>query len=188
MKSPRPPTTHKPAFDWAHYRPEVELFEADTQKLARVFGKDWDKKENWYPPELVAIMDHQWTSILLHDLADRPSRPDEPGQSYSLRDLMLDPSPPQQLVLATRSFAESQLKSGVGTLPVDVARVIYYASLMVGLCRCGETTLDRASLLDGADWVMGRDWVNQEIKQQFAAMRAKLIKSGSANGKQSGPG
>ena len=162
--------------------PEVEVFSAEGSRLAKILSRDWITKDNWFPPELGAIMQHQWIAPLELDVEaiSRGSGGGETGADmavrHSLRDLMLDPSPPAELLRSTKDFAEAQLRVVDGPLPADVARVLYYASLLVARGRCGEPIgdLSNAELLAGVDWVMSQDWVSSEIKERFRVYRGRV--------------
>ena len=95
---------------------------------------------------------------------------------------MLDPSPPAGLLRSTKDFAESQLLLVDAPLPADVARVLYYGSLLVARGRCREaigdlSDLSNAELLAGVDWVISQDWVGSEIKERFRVYRSGVTQA-----------
>jgi hypothetical protein len=150
----------------------------------------------WRPDELGEILKHQLEAPLLFDLgssssssssaaaaSDEPgtpgmpgSRGDAPGVS-SFGELFLHPRPPLQLLRLTKRFAKTSDRRTANPLPEEVATVLYYAAIVAALMRHGEriSRVSDATLRQGTDWVLERDWVGGPLRGLFEEARRSAM-------------
>lgn len=69
----------------------------------------------------------------------------------------------------TKDFAKASSIHPDSPLPRDVARLLYFASIVVALLRCGEhiSELNEESLRDGVASLIDQPWVNEQIRSLF---------------------
>lgn len=88
----------------------------------------------------------------------------------SFGDLFAHPSPPVELLELTKRFAKALRHHPDSPLPPQVASVLYYASIVAALARCGRriSALDDASLRVGVEWALGRSWIDPPTRALLA--------------------
>jgi hypothetical protein len=145
-----------------------------------------DPRPRWLEGELSSILRHQLSAPVWFDWAndggrlgcspvessdgiDGPKIPRPSGATWSFRELFHHAKPPLPLLRQTHQFAKRNLESAVSLLPSEISAVLYYASIVVALDRCGEriSSLDEESLRTAIAWVLARDWADEETKSVF---------------------
>lgn len=127
----------------------------------------------WPEHELRAILRHQLQAPLLGDLqltSDYPAATlchacDHAAPPIlTFADLLTHPHPPLMLLLAVKAFAKSRLHHPDSPLPVPVATLLYYASILIALACCGEriTSLDDDALRSALAWTRSQAWIDPD--------------------------
>jgi hypothetical protein len=140
----------------------------------------------WDTAELQSVFAHQWFAPLALDLGDygkalRESaggaRPECGLAIRSFADLMVHEHPPLALLNLTKEFAKRNLYGSQSTIPHDVARVIYFASIAVAMNRCHSrmSALSAAQLREGFGWCLAQGWLTEGaervLRQGIEALR-----------------
>ena len=94
----------------------------------------------------------------------------------SFSDLLLHATPPVELLRLAKDFAKANMDHPDGSLPKEVAAVLYYASISAAFLRLDEriTQLKDADLERGLRWAKDQAWVNNQIQQLLAEAIGKL--------------
>ena len=71
------------------------------------------------------------------------------------------------LLELTKEFAKWNRSRPDSALPLQVATVLYFASVAAALARCGRrlSTLQDSALLDGFEWARTREWVDEPTQR-----------------------
>jgi len=164
-------------------------------KLATLFALAQTDAQTWSKSELAAILRHQLRAPLEADLAtvvstqadadggaaDVSSRPaaelrlsaDRGIRTFA--DLLSHPKPPLELVRLMKDYAKVARHDG--SLPLEVATLLYYASLSLARLRCGQsiTDLDDAALRSGLEWGVRRSWADDLVRSIFEEQLRELV-------------
>ena len=129
----------------------------------------------WRPEELGAILQHQMSAVVQFDLA--AVAPDLSAKLATLAaadgllirsfaDLFHHPHPPVELLILTKDFAKAVVNHPDAPLPDQIGRLLYLASIIVALLRCGRriTQLDDAALIDGLNWALAETWLDDPTR------------------------
>ncbi len=133
----------------------------------------------WQEDEFKDILHHQMQAPLNFDLKryeEKELYAAEEMQSYdplfekdikTFDQLLHHPRPPLSLLKLCKRFARDNRFSAGGSLPDEVATVIYYAAVVVALGHYGEriTTLSHSEIQRGVCWIMGRRWVSKKTRK-----------------------
>ena len=135
---------------------------------------------SWSKDDLKAIFGHQWSTPLAVDLGGL----DEAlagqvsmlasSQGLVLRsfgDLLAHPNPPLPLLELSKEFAKRSLYSPSPSIPHDVARVLYFASIAAALAHCRKriTTLEDEEVITGIKWSLSCEWVTHSARTVLEA-------------------
>jgi hypothetical protein len=141
----------------------------------------------WQAHELAAILRHQLDVEVAFDLSqmDDPenslgalsARGDRPIQSFS--GLFGHDRPPMALLELTKRFAKESSASGGGTLPDEIATVLYLASIAAAATKHRHriTRLDDAALLQRLGWALEQSWLDDATRALLVDAR-RLVESG----------
>ena len=143
------------------------------------------------PEELGAILHHQMKSPIRFVLTDETGavpvemtgirgRTTSQGLLVeSLEHLLNHPHPPLELLLKMKEFAKANRDHPEASLPGDIATLLYFASILAALVRCGQriTTLDDDTLRDGIEWALRRTWVDPPLRELFREARQFILRS-----------
>jgi hypothetical protein len=143
---------------------------ADSGQLSRIIRADADQEHPWEPGELAAILRHQLSVPLALDLGAVASDalPELAGGritwSVTFGALLQHPDPPLEMLKQVKGFAKSSRQAG-GSLPPEVATVLYFASITAALVHARQriSELDQAGLRRGMEWVLSQAWVDQAV-------------------------
>ena len=147
--------------------------------MAEMLSLDGASGREWLQAELGAVLRHQLTARVDFDLGTSvgvacPSAapPDEvlrPARSFTFAELLHDPAPPLDVLRRTKTLAKACRNDPNGPIPREVATVLYFASILVALMRCGQriTHLDDAGLRDGIEWILAQSWVDTATRGLF---------------------
>ncbi len=145
----------------------------------------------WGDEDLGAVLRHQWAAPLAADLGGleetSASRTTVLASSRSLvlgsfGNLLTHTQPPVELLALVKDFAKRCLSSPLSTVPHDVARVLYFASIASALIRCDQriTVLSDGELAAGMRWCLAQDWLNDDARDVLAAGLGAVKQSVSA--------
>ena len=149
------------------------VLDSDQRQLATLFDVSPDGDERlWLDEELGAILRHQLSAPMQVDLINL-----ERGLALKVRnlieslgltlksfgDLLAHPNPPVELLKVTKDFAKACRLSKHGSMPREVASVLYFASIAAALVRCRRciTGLSNEVLSDGFRWTLTRPWLDE---------------------------
>lgn len=157
----------------------------DARSMAGLLGLSGHELETWSGHELGSILLHQLQTPLDRDLS--ALTPDA-GRTVSeltlsggdaallnFGDLVRHPRPPLQLLQLLKEYAKATRADG--SLPAEVATVLYHLSVALALSHCGQRITDApdAKLRAGIDWCLAQSWLDE-------GTRATLIQSAAAAG------
>ena len=168
---------------------ERDVSDAAPNSLADLI--DFGREEAlWTAQDLEAILEHQLDAKIDFDLIRfGESRAEDLRQQLgsvkgpairTFRDLLEHPSPPIELLDATRRFAKSCRSRAEGPLPDEIATVLYFASAVVAMVKCERriSRLDDDGLRYALDWALEQPWLDDSIRDLFARGRQTLKPTG----------
>jgi len=152
-----------------------------TQSLAKMIDLGTDPQGLWEPDELGTILEHQLAAPLEFEVigVDRAqlrklrSQSNTPAEIETFGDLLGHPQPPVALLELTKQFAKASYSHPERPLPDEVAAVLYLASIVVALVKCGEriTRLGDDGLQYGLDRALRQTWLDASTRKLFEAGR-----------------
>jgi hypothetical protein len=88
----------------------------------------------------------------------------------SLRDLLMHPRPPVELVRLAKDYAKTCLEHPRSALPKEMAAVIYYLCIGAALCGCRTriSALSDEEALSGFRWALAQPWLDEASKDLLA--------------------
>lgn len=153
------------------------IFDTDRKQLATLFDVSSGGDERlWRDEELGAILRHQLSAPMQVDLINLErglavkvrNLADSLGLTLkSFGDLLAHPNPPVELLKVTKDFAKACRLSPRGTVPREVASVLYFASIAAALVRCRRriTGLTNDALDQGFRWTLARPWLDAPTRE-----------------------
>ena len=155
---------------------ERDVSSMSPQSLARMMDLDERIGELWRPGELAAILEHQLSAPVEFDfsyLGEEASQRVRALSSVrgpqirSFGDLLHHPHPPIELLELTKQFAKDCRKRPDGPLPGEIATVLYYASIVAAITKCGRriSKLDHQSLRYALDWALEQAWLDEKTRE-----------------------
>jgi len=151
--------------------------------LADAMDASGDRPMQWRPEELAGMLGHQLAASIRGDLEDMPGgvagRYDNVlTREMTFGELLGSPHPPAELLRAIKDFAKRASSAESGALPVELAAVLYYASIACARLRCDEAIsgLDSQALEYGANWAMSQPWVDASLLALFQEFRERFTK------------
>jgi hypothetical protein len=142
-----------------------ELDHSEPSQLAEAMAIDPARPDVHSPEELAAILKHQLDTPLSFDLGEV----DDPA-SVTFGDLLFGQQEPSlELLQRVKCFAKFCKSTRDGPLPVEVATVLYFASIVRASTSCNTniSALDESGLRRGANWVLGQTWVRGPVRTFF---------------------
>lgn len=174
---------------WAAPMPADELDKTEPPRLAEMLALDArDARHVWRADELSAILRHQLDAPLEFDLGDlseeyaKVAPPAEAGTLHwrvTFGELLHHARPPLPLVERAKRFAKACRNHPDGPLPVEVATVLYFALIVVARLRCDGariSALDDAALVDGMQWALAQEWLDERTRALFVGAMEQLQK------------
>jgi hypothetical protein len=169
------------------------LFKSAPKRLAALMAAGAERARLWRADELGAIFRHQLSAAILVDLGGLDSvsaarlKMLSDAQSLLLKsfsDLLLHAAPPIELLLLAKDFAKANMDCADGSLPKEVAAVLYYASISAALTHLDEriSQLKDADLECGLRWAKDQAWVDQQIQQLLVQGLDKLSSASPGSG------
>jgi hypothetical protein len=125
----------------------------------------------WSNDDLRVILRHQLSTRLESDLGDLSAELGD-GASPAVRamtfgGLLQQTNPSLGLLRHAKQFAKACKLDPDGPLPEEVATVLYFALIAAALLRCNQriSRLNDAALIAAMRWVLGKDWVDDSVRE-----------------------
>jgi len=153
--------------------PCVDVFHTQPARLAEMLEAHWDDAQNWAADELSAILRHQMTAPLSVDLANHRywlCYAGDPGAApQTFEELFRERRPPLELLRGVKDFAKGHLRERGGKLPREIARVLYYGSVLVARLVWGERITRRSDVQvqEGLVWAVAQPWLEPWLQDLF---------------------
>jgi len=152
------------------------IFMSGPAGLAKILEQNQEDAALWRSGEMRAMWQHQLRAPIEADLSGVPAanisslRRDPATESFlekSFENLLRDGRPPLPLLKATKDFAKQTFKEAEDAQLKEIAAALYYSSYAAGLVSHNQRLggMHRNELVGGFDWVLGRDWVDEETKK-----------------------
>jgi hypothetical protein len=166
------------------------LFRSAPKSLAALMAEGAEHARLWRADELGAIFRHQLAAPILVDLggfdAANAARLKMIAEAQNLllksfSDLLLHSTPPVELLRLAKDFAKANMDRPDGSLPKEVAAILYYASISTAFLRLDEriSQLKDTDLERGLCWAKSQPWINQQIQQLLGDALDKLNAPGA---------
>jgi len=150
----------------------------NPSQMAEMLSLDGSSGGAWLPEELGAVLSHQMMVsvdfdserlIAAHDQAALASGEANLGRSFTFAELLHHPEPPLDVLRHVKTSAKACMTETNGSLPHEVATVLYFASILVALMRCDQriTHLNDGCLRGGVEWVLAQSWVDPPTRALF---------------------
>jgi hypothetical protein len=159
----------------------TEVFETEPQRLVSLLDLDLGSSDVRYcsEGELGAILRHQLAAPLAADLANPRCvmvLAGRAGDAMTFGQLLQAPCPCLELLHGVKEFAKLHLAQSRRLLPYEVARVLYYASVLVARLRCGEriSSVSDARLREGLEWAREQPWLERWLAELFGEGEERL--------------
>jgi len=152
----------------------TDIFKGDPGRLVKLLELEADSGRDWQPDELGPILRHQLASPVKADIQDAQSEADG---IRTFEELFRHPQPPVELLKLTKEFAKAHRRAPDSPLPREVASVLYYACIVAAQANAGEwiTGLGRSEVGEGVRWVLGQEWVSEDLKSWFRTNWEKVM-------------
>ncbi len=167
---------------------DTESLLKKTVSLAKMFELGGEPQALWDPAELGTILKHQLAAPLEFDvlglggdqLRELRARCSAPAEIRSFGDLLHHPRPPVELLELTKQFAKAGYGHSERPLPDEVAAVLYVASIVAALMRCGKriTRLGDEGIRFGVERALRQPWLDPSIRELLETGRRWLENNG----------
>jgi hypothetical protein len=165
-----------------------DVYKDDAQSLTQMMDLDFAGRGLWEPNELGAILEHQLSAPLEHDLglvdravAGRLAALNTAGGPplRSFADLLHHPNPPLELLELTKRFAKACRNDRNSPLPGEIATVLYFLSIVVAITKCDRriTKMDDPALRYSLDWALKQPWLDTSTRGLLEAGRNAIDSS-----------
>jgi len=158
---------------------QQDYSQSKPQLLAQLLAVQTGGETHWPVSDLAAILRHQLNAPLRADLST--TNPDA-GKTLdtvsaagpapaTFGELFAHPHPPLELLELAKEFGKALRRDPSAGVPVEVATVIYYASIVAARLRYGRqiSDLDEAALRRGIQWTLARPWLDAATRALFQA-------------------
>lgn len=164
---------------------ERRLHESSAERLARFFALDEARVSPWNRRELAQVFEHQLKAPLRLGLVEDGPTMKSAGPVLGAEErLALDtfekvlfhPRPPVEVLRLIKEFAKAHLVAWPVHLPEEVAGILYYGTIAVGLVKCGEriSRLTNQELRFGMNWALAIDWLDPRLKTVLQTALASI--------------
>ena len=160
---------------------DAEALLKKTLSLAKMIDLGEGPQGLWSPAELGTILKHQLTAPLEFDilgvsrdqLQQLRARLSAPAEIRTFGDLLGHPKPPVELLELTKQFAKAGYGHADSPLPDEVAAVLYVASIVAALLRCGKriTRLGDEGIRYGVERALRQPWLDPSTRELLEAGR-----------------
>lgn len=152
-----------------------------TVSLAKMIDLGTDPQGLWEPEELGTILAHQLAAPLEFEvigvdraqLAKLRTRSNTPAEIETFGDLLGHAQPPVVLLELTKQYSKASHSHPERPLPDEVAAVLYMASIVAALLKCGKriTRLGDDGIQYGIDRALRQTWLDASTHKLLEAGR-----------------
>jgi hypothetical protein len=152
----------------------------DTHRLARLLVEDLEERDNWFRNELGAMLTHQLGAPVESELFGQEGAAVRShvesvagGSRLTFRDVLFTQATSVAWLVRVKEYAKARLERKDPCFPAELARVLYYGSVLAARQRFGEeiTSLTDAEFRIGVEWVIQQDWIEDEVRDWFRSAR-----------------
>lgn len=153
----------------------LDIHRVKPGRLAQLFDPGLALADCWDASELAAVLRHQLRAPVVFDLGTLGETAQarlqkvfetrrKPGLSFG--ELLHAPKPSVRLLKLTKQFAKAHRAHPESPLPVEVAAVLYFATILVARLRRRRriSDLHDADLRRGLRWTIRQPWVDEETR------------------------
>jgi hypothetical protein len=162
---------------------DKNILDTNPSRLSHLLVRADAPTQTWSPTDVAPILRHQLRTPLSPELAPFATGgatqltdliASAPPPLHTFHDLLHHPSPPLALLTLLRDFAKSCRADG--SLPDEIATLLYYASLALARSKHRQriTDLDDPSLRKGLDWSLRRPWLDPQTRSIFESALSSL--------------
>jgi hypothetical protein len=162
------------------------IFMSGPAGLAKILDQNQENIALWTTGEMRAMWQHQLHAPIEIDLSTVPTvnisalrrnRETEQFLEKSFENLLRHNKAPVALLKGTKDFAKEIFKEAEDPQLKEIAASLYYSSYAAGLVFHNQRLggMHRKELAGGFDWVLGREWVDEETKKLISEAK-KLLK------------
>lgn len=123
--------------------------------------------------DLVPVVDHAEATIstLNHQISSPPA---------NFGEALLSPSPSVEMLNLIKDFAKSLQADPANQIPVELLKVIYFASIIAARVHAGVaiTRLTDTELANGCSWCLRRSWLTDPLQNLFEEGARRLSSTG----------
>jgi DNA-directed RNA polymerase specialized sigma24 family protein len=159
------------------------LNESKPSLLARLFGVEEGRELVWEPFDYENMLARLLKMPLAEALpgidhrtiaSAAESTPGATPGSLSLSDVFTAPAPSIELLRAIKDWSRRSTRTKDSPLPLDVASLLYFASIAAAKVRRGEwiSKLDPAIFQRGVEMFLGEVWVKEPLRDVLDESRA----------------
>ena len=148
--------------------------DSDSRLLAQVMDAAATDDRPWLAEDLAGVFRHQLRAPLAPDLS--PENLQDQAETQALanaatpsirtfEDLLHHPRPPLPLLQRCRDFAKKHGVESDGLLPTEVARVLYFTSILLARVQGHKiSSLGEEELRAGAEWIAHLTWIDARTR------------------------
>lgn len=170
-------------------KPKSDFLPDSARRFARLVAATAEKEIAWLPEELGALWRHQISSPVTFESLERdwqgPGETQVNGTSpkrggLSLSEILFQPNPPLERLKLAKEFAKARRHRPSKGFPKEIARVLYFASIVVALLRRQRriTRLSNQDILTGVEWTITQAWLDQRTLGLFREAKEYLLAVG----------
>lgn len=132
----------------------------------------------WTEEELPAIWQHQLQSTL-------QAEPGSMERGPSIQELLTMEQPDMRLLSVMKSYGKANCNHPESLIPEDIARGIYYLSILTARMKLDETisSLSTKELASASQWLAGCGWLDQQSRSIATQSLGRFTEPGSTQGK-----
>lgn len=160
---------------------KIDLAAADPARLARFIDVTSEDSQDSNQDQFRLAWIAQLAVPLELDSTQTTPRSDKPeglAAPRTIGELIRHPHPQEDWLLSLKTYAQQHRHHPSSPLPLQVAYMLYYASLVLARVRCHTSisSLSIDDLIAGAHWALAQDWIDPASRQLFE----RVISPGSA--------
>jgi len=150
--------------------PDSEFLPDTPRRFARLVEVTAQNDEGWLPEELGAIWLHQLAApVQFEFVCEKPSsespKLEDAGDKErrtTFRELLHGTEPDLEKLRDVKEFAKNKRGEPSKGFPKEIARVLYFTSIVVALvrCKCRISNLSNQDILTGVRWALDQEWLD----------------------------
>ena len=149
-----------------------EIHKVDPQSLVELLRVD-DDREVWPESELAEVFQHQLRTPLHFDLPELAG----PWAERTFGQLLLDPTPPKEVLEQVKQFAKSAGDSQDPQLPKQVSALLYLVAIAVARLRLDDriTSADDRTVAKKWQWAIDQTWLDEPTRTILQDALQKIV-------------